>query len=238
VRASYLLVPLAGIVAYAILTTGFSTGESFYLAFTFASTVGAIVALTERERSLLEATAFGTLLVVLAVIPHITGIAPSTLTIVTPTAQITIPTTMIPWICLGLVGFMAVAVAVGANAGAMGLWVLSVILVLLYYVIADPMVKLFSVVVVAIIASQPLLSATGVGRFGLLGLIPALPSYSTQITIDLSTINPYAVLLLPLLTFVSLDPFGVVKRKVVKDLCAVLATFVVLLHVIDLFLTT
>jgi hypothetical protein len=239
---NYLLVPLVGIIAFALLSyVGFSTGESFYLAFTFASTVGAIVALSEKERSILEATAFGTLLVVLAVVPHITGIAPSTLSIVTPTAQITIPTTMIPWICLGLVGFMAVAVTAGANAGAMGLWVLSVILVLIYYVVADPMVKLFSIVVVAIIASQPLLTATGVtgvGRFGLLGLMPALPSYSTQLTVDLSTANPYAVLLLPLLTFISLDPFGVVKRRVVKDLCAVLATFVVLLHVIDLFLST
>lgn len=236
-RASYLLVPLAGIIAFAMLSyVGFSAGESFYLAFTFASTVGAIVALSERERSLLEASAFGTLLLVLAILPQITGSTPSTLTIVTPTAQITIPTSAIPWVCLSLIGFMAIAVAVGANPGAMGLWVLSVILVLTYYVVADPTVKLFSIIVVALIASQPL--ATGVGRLGLLGIIPALPSYSTQLTVDLSTINPYAVLLLPLLTFVSLDPFGVVKRRVIKDLCAVLATFVVLLHVIDLFLAT
>lgn len=238
-RASYLLVPLAGIIAFAMLSyVGFSAGESFYLAFTFASTVGAIVALSERERSLLEASAFGTLLLVLAILPQITGSTPSTLTIVTPTAQITIPTSAIPWVCLSLIGFMAIAVAVGANPGAMGLWVLSVILVLTYYVVADPTVKLFSIIVVALIASQPLLTATGVGRLGLLGIIPALPSYSTQLTVDLSTINPYAVLLLPLLTFVSLDPFGVVKRRVIKDLCAVLATFVVLLHVIDLFLAT
>ena len=236
-RASYLLVPLAGIIAFAMLSyVGFSAGESFYLAFTFASTVGAIVALSERERSLLEASAFGTLLLVLAILPQITGSTPSTLTIVTPTAQITIPTSAIPWVCLSLIGFMAIAVAVGANPGAMGLWVLSVILVLTYYVVADPTVKLFSIIVVALIASQPL--ATGVGGLGLLGIIPALPSYSTQLTVDLSTINPYAVLLLPLLTFVSLDPFGVVKRRVIKDLCAVLATFVVLLHVIDLFLAT
>lgn len=238
-KASYLLVPLAGIIAFAVLYyVGFSTGEAFYLGFTFASTVGAIVAISEKEQSLLEVTAFGALLLVLAILPYLSGIAPSTLTIITPTAQITIPTNTIPWICLGLVGFLAVSVAVGADAGAMGLWILSVILVVLYYVITEPVTKLFSIIMVAIIASYPMLRTipTG-GKYGLLGL-GLLPVSKTEFVVDLSTINPYAVMILPIMTFLSLDPFNAIKNRLVKDIGAVLATFVVLLHVIDMFLAS
>jgi len=241
VKASYLLVPLAGIIAFAVLYyVGFSIGEAFYLGFTFASTVGAVVAISEKEQSLLEVTAFGALLLVLAILPYLSGIAPSTLTIITPTAQITIPTNTIPWICLGLIGFMAVSVAVGANPGSMGLWVLSVILVILYYVITDPITKLFSIIMVAIIATYPMLRTIPTGgkyAYGLLGL-GLLPVSKTEFVINLSTINPYAVLLLPILTFVSLDPFNAIKNRIVKDIGAVLATFVVLLHVIDMFLAS
>jgi hypothetical protein len=243
VKTSYLMVPLAGILAFAVLYyIGFSTGEAFYLAFTFASTVGAVVAISEKEQSLLDVTAFGALLLVLAIIPYLSGIAPSTLTIITPTAQITIPTNMIPWICLGLVGFMAVAVTVGANAGAIGLWVLSDILVILYYVVPDPITKLFSIIMVAVIATYPMLRTTTTGKYayGLLGLglLPVSNTFKTEFVINLSTINPYAVMLLPILTFISLDPFNAIKNRLVKDIGAVLATFVVLLHVIDMFLAS
>jgi len=233
-RLGYLLVPIATLVVFGVLAyLGFSTGEAFYLAFTFGITVGAIVAITERERAITGVLAFGTLLLALAVLPHITGVPSTTLVVTTPTAQIEIPTSMIPWVCLGLIAFMAVSVAVGASPGSMSLWILSIVLVLLYYVLTDPLLKLFSIILVGVIASYPLLST----RYSL--LVPvALGSKGTTYQINIAEINPYAVLLLPILTFITLDPFNAIKKRVYKDMAAVITVFVVLLHVIDLFLAT
>lgn len=233
-RLGYLLVPIATLLVFGVLVyMGFSAGEAFYLAFTFGITVGAIVAVSERERAITGVLAFSTLLIALAVLPSITGVPSSTLVIATPTAQIEIPTSMIPWLCLGLIAFMAVSVAVGANPGSMSLWLLSVVLVVLYYVLTDPLLKLFSIILVAVIASYPMLST----RYSLLVPI-ALGSKGATYQINLAEINPYAVLLLPILTFITLDPFNAIKKRVYKDIAAVISVFVVLLHVIDLFLTT
>jgi len=222
---------LVAIVAFVSLWyLGFSSGEAFYLAFTIGTVAAAIGAATEKEQAIGELGAFAALILVMAVMSRY--FAPSTATIVLPSGmEVTIPMSVVPWLGLGLLAFYVVGIFAGADPKALGLWVLSIVLLPLWLVAEGP-VRVLYTVVFALIAAYPLVSAPPT-RAGLLAVVPILSVEPRTIQINVEYINTSYLFLLPVLLFFALDPFRVIRNKTITDLAAVVTIFLAFIDIIN-----
>lgn len=226
---------LAAIVTMLVMTNvGFSLHEAFYVAFTMGSTVAAIIAMTQREVNIGTVAAFAALILVLAFLSPYLGFS-SAIVFKTAMGEVVILTEYIPWIALGIVAFFVVMAFMGANVTRLGLWSLGTLLTLLFYSVTDTMARILISTMVALIVAIPLLQEKP--RESALLAAAVVPIGARKaVVIDLTSVNVYAMALMPLLMFVALDPFNVIRRRIYRDLAAVLVLFVVFLQVLDVFI--
>jgi len=213
--------------------------DAFYIAFTFGSTVAAIVSLSEREQSLGTAASFVALVMFLGLVAPYLGLK-SVIIFRTATAQVVIPVELIPWLSLIAVMFFAVGAFLGADVGRLGLFVLGVLLSLFWFSVTGPVRVLVSTLV-AIIAAIPLIKAEEKRAPRFLAaapmIVPAMDlSNRAAYIVDLSSVNAAAVLITPILLFIALDPFDIVRGKnerTIEGLASVAVLFLVFLQMLS-----
>ena len=222
---------LVAVVAFISLWyLGFSSGEAFYLAFTIGTVAAAIGAASKKEQAVGELGAFAALILAMAIMSRY--FAPSTATIVMPNGmQIEIPMSTVPWIGLGLLGFYVVGIYMGADPKRLGLWVLSIVLLPLW-VTTEGVLRVLFTVVFALIGAYPLVSAPAAGG-GLLAVLPIMSVERRAFQINVEYINTAYLFLLPVVLFFALDPFKVVKNKMVSDLAGVITVFLAFIDILN-----
>jgi len=222
---------IVAIVAFVSLWyLGFATGEAFYLAFTIGTVAAAIGAASEKEQAIGELGAFAALIIAMGVMSQY--FAPSTTEIILPNGmEIEIPMSTVPWIGLGLLGFYVVGIYMGADPKRLGLWLLSIVL-LPIWLTTEGVLRLLFTVIFALIGAYPLLSAAPAGG-GMLAVLPIMAVEQKTLQIEVQYINTAYLFLLPILLFFALDPFKVIRNKLVSDLAGVITIFLAFIDIIN-----
>lgn len=227
---------VAAIVTMLVMTyVGFSLHEAFYVAFTMGSTVAAIIAMTQREVNIGTVAAFAALILVMAFLSPYLGFS-SAVVFKTAAGEIVIYTEYIPWIALGVIAFFVAMAFLGADVTRMGLWTLGTLLTLMFYSVTDATVKILISTMVALIVAIPLLQEQPSRRAPYFLAAAPIVGARKAVVVDLTTVNAYTMAFMPLLMFIALDPFRLIKRRIYRDLAAVLVLFVVFLQVLDVFI--
>jgi len=87
-------------------------------------------------------------------------------------------------------------------------------------------------VVFALIGAYPLVSAPAVGG-GMLAVLPIMSVERRAFQINVEYINTAYLFLLPVVLFFALDPFKVVKNKMVSDLAGVITVFLAFIDILN-----
>jgi len=209
---------------------GMETMDAFYIAFTIGSATAAAVALSEREANFGVVASAAALLILLAIAGPYLGLS-AVLVFKGQTYTIELPVEYIPWIMIGFIGVFAIGYAVGANVGKLGLWVLGSIISMFWFAVTDVTSQVILACIVAVIAAVPLMR----GQKPATGLLAAaaLPAARTEVTFDLSQVNYFGMLFMPIMLFIAIDPFDVIKNKTVKDLASIVVLFLVFIQLLS-----
>jgi hypothetical protein len=220
---------VSGLVVYLAMTMVFGLGlaDSMFIALTIATAAASAIALSEREANLGVVAAFVAIAVVASLLKFIGFVSTSAILVKLPNADIYIPTDLLPYLALALVGLLGVARALNWSIGRTMLVILGMASWLAYYIVPDQTAKLFSLTLISIISAIPLVSEEKVEKEGsrLLSVAP-IPIVAT---IDLTAVN-YAGLLVPVLLFIAVDPTKRIK-SIARDLAAICILSLVLLMV-------
>jgi len=213
---------------------GMDTIDAFYIAFTVGSAAAAAVALSEREANLGVVSSATALLIVLGLLGPYLGLS-TAFVFKGQTYTIEVPVEYIPWIMIGIVGIFAVGYAAGANVGRLGLWTLGTILSLFWFTVTDTTAQVLLACIVGVIAATPLLYEKPVrGSPMLLAALAApVPAARTEITFDLSQVNYFGMLFVPVVLFLALDPFNVIENRMVRELSSVAVLILVFIQVLS-----
>jgi len=209
---------------------GMETMDAFYVAFTIGSAAAAAAAFTQKEANIGVVASAAALLMLIGLAGPYLGLQ-AILVFRTQTTTVYIPVEMLPWIMIGFIAFFAVGYVIGANVGRLALWTLGSILAMFWFAVTDPTAQVIIACIVALIAAVPLLSRQP--AYGTLLSVAILPSARTQIEFDFTQVNYFGMLFTPLILFVALDPFNVVRNRVWRDLASVIVIFVAFLQVLS-----
>ena len=212
--------------------------DAFYIAFTLGSTVSAILAMTEKEANIGTVAGFTALVLMIALFGPYLGLK-SLIVFRTQAGEITIPIEFIPYLMLGLIAFFAVGALLKANIARLGLYVLSIMLSFVWFTVSDSFAKVLIATTVGLIASLPLLASRKPSSFMALSIIPTSIALNnrTSIVVDLSGVNAGAMLLMPLLMFIALDPFDIIKgpsEDKIEGLASIAVLMLVFLQLLSL----
>jgi len=216
-----------------IYVLGLDKIDAFYIAFTLASTISAIVAMSEKEISVGTVAGFVALILLLGLVgPYI---CLKTVIVMRISGYVvSIPTEYIPYISLGVVGLFVAGVVLGADIGRLGLFVLGCILYLSTFVVGDAYIKVLIMSIIGLIAGIPLVKPQKEVKF--LALMSLAVADRRAIIIDLSAIQTAGVLILPVLLFIALDPFNIIKGRgegTIEGLASISVLTIVLLQMIS-----
>jgi len=215
---------------------GMDPMDAFYIAFTIGSATAAAVALTGREANIGTVASAAALLLLLGLAGPYLGLS-AILTFKTETTTVYVPIEFLPWIALGLLAVFAVGYALGAPVGRLALWVLGSVLAVFWFAVTDPTSQVVISCLVALIAAVPLLRSSPASASGLLGAAVAIvPSSRTQVVFDLSQANAVGMMMVPLVLFAALDPFGIIQEKRIQELASVIVIFIAFLQVLSALL--
>jgi hypothetical protein len=216
----YLLVPELDIATILFISLG------------LASSVGAIVAMDKGE-SIGEVVGFVVLLLLLFfsgwLLPSRTAIV-----FVLPNNQVVaVDVWTLPLLFLGLIALFGIVKYLGGDIARFGLWLIIVALTLAYYQVPD-VTRILIAAAEAMIVFLPVAhEESRMSRLHAVAAVPVLASYDKILTIDLTQVNVYAALLIPILALVALDPFNKVPRNY-RALAAIVVLMIVFLQVISL----
>jgi len=209
-----------------VYIVGMDVMDAFYVAFTFGSVVAAIIGLGEKEQNIGTVAAFSALVLLLGLFGSYLPLK-SMIVIRTISGEIALPIEFLPWIGLGVIAFFAVGVFLGADVGRLGLFTLGVLLSMTWFVV-DGTMKVLVSTLVAIIAAIPLIKAESRRAPMFLAAAPLVPaidlSNRAAYVVDLSGINTIAMIVTPILLFIALDPFDIIRgphEKTVEGLGSV-----------------
>ncbi|MCC6057562.1 MAG: hypothetical protein LM568_01410 [Desulfurococcaceae archaeon] len=223
---------VTGLIVYLAMTMVFGLGlvDSMYIALTIATAAASAIALSEREANLGVVAAFAAISIVASLLKFVFPglVSTSAILVKLPNADIYIPTDLLPYLALALVGLLGVAKAMGWSVGRTMLVILGLASWLAYYMVPDQAAKLFALTLISIIAAIPLVSEEKREEKGLSRLLSVAP-IPIIATIDLTAVN-YAGLLVPLLLFIAVDPTTRIK-SIARDLAAICILSLVLLMV-------
>mgnify|MGYP000209180548 CR=1 FL=1 len=206
--------------------------DAFYISFTIGSATAAAVALSQREANLGVVASAAALLILLAVAGPYLGLQ-SILVFRTQTTVVEIPAEMIPWIMVGFVAIFAVGYAMGASVGRLALWCLGSMLSMFWFAVTDVASQVILACIVAVIAAVPLLKQEPRARYTGLLAAAILPAARTEITFDFTQINYFGMLFTPVVLFVALDPFDVIRNRLAREIASVIVLFLVFLQVLS-----
>jgi len=214
---------------------GMDPMDAFYIAFTIGSATAAAVALTEREANIGTVASAAALLLLLGLAGPYLGLS-AILTFKTETTTVYVPIEFLPWIALGLLAIFVVGYALGAPVGRLALWVLGSVLAVFWFAVTEPTSQVVIACLIALIAAVPLLRASpSTATTGLL-VGAVLPAGRTQVVFDLSQANVVGMMLIPLILFVALDPFNVIRERRIQELASVVVIFIAFLQVLTALL--
>lgn len=219
-----------GLIVYLAMTMVFGLGlaDSMFIALTIATAAASAIALSEREANLGVVAAFAAISIVASLLRFTGFVSTSAILVKLPNADIYIPTDLLPYLALALVGLLGVARALDWSVGRTMLVILGLASWLAYYMVPDRAAKLFTLTLISIIAAIPLVSEEKREEKGLSRLLSVAP-IPIIATIDLTAVN-YAGLLVPLLLFIAVDPTTRIK-SIARDLAAICILSLVLLMV-------
>jgi hypothetical protein len=233
------VVALSGIAAAAsfillyLLVPGLDMGTVLFVSLGLASSVGAIVAMDKGE-DIGEVVGFAVLLLILFfggwLLPSRTAVV-----FALPNNQLVVlDVWTLPLVFLGLVALFGIVKYLGGDLARFGLWIIVVALTLAYYQVADVTARILIAAMQAMILFIPVTrEETKVLGLHAAAAIPALAAYDRVLTIDLTQVNVYAALLVPVLAFIALDPFRKIPSNY-RALAAIVVLMLVFLQVISL----
>jgi len=217
-----------------LLVPSLDMGTILFISLGLASSVGAITAM-DRGEDIGEVVGFAVLLLLL----FFGGwFLPSRAAIVfaLPNNQaVVVDVWTLPLVFLGLVALFGLVKYLGGDLARFGLWVIVVALTLAYYQIPDVTARILIVATEALMVFLPVTGEASKSKLYAVAAVPVLASYDKVLTIDMTQVNVYAALLIPVLALVALDPFNKVPRNY-RALAAIVVLMIVFLQVISLVL--
>jgi len=217
-----------------LLAPSLDIGTMLFISLGLASSVGAIAAM-DRGEDIGEVVGFAVLLLLL----FFSGwLLPSKSAIVfaLPSNQVVvIDVWVLPLLLIGVVVLFALVKYFGGDVARFGLWLLTAVLTLAYFAIPDVTARILIAAVEALIVFLPATHEhKPSARLFAAAAIPAI-AYDKVLTIDLTEVNVYAAYLIPVLTFVALDPFNKINRTY-RSLAALIVLMIVFLQVLSMVL--
>jgi hypothetical protein len=218
-----------------LLAPSLDLGTMLFISLGLASSVGAIAAM-DRGEDIGGVVGF----VVLLLLLFFSGwLLPSKSAIVfaLPSNQVVvIDVWVLPLLLIGIVVLFALVKYFGGDVARFGLWLLTAVLTLAYFAIPDVTARILIAAVEALIVFLPATHEyKPSARLFAAAPLPALAAYDKVLTIDLTGVNVYAAYLIPVLTFVALDPFNKVNRAY-RSLAALVVLMIVFLQVLGVVL--
>jgi hypothetical protein len=224
---------VAAVASFALLylLTDLDIATILFIGLGLASSVGAVVAIDKGE-SIGQISGFAALLLMLFVFGQY--LPRSAVVFALPSSQaVVIDVWTLPLIMLGVVLMFAIVKYVGGDVSRFGLWLISVALTLAYFTYSDVVARTLIAAIQALIVFLPV--AQGYEKARLLAAAPVVAGYDKVLVVDLSNVNVYAAYLIPVLTFVALDPFNKVNRAY-RSLAALIVLMLVFLQVLGVVL--
>jgi len=202
-----------------------------FISLGIASSAGAIVAV-DRGESIGTVTGFATLLLLLFfVAPYLP--TRSAIIFVTSAATIVLEPMMIPLILIGIIAIVAVIHYIGGDVYRFALWLLTIALTLAWFTYTDPIARILISAIIAIVVFRPLESLSSKAtKFFAVTPVPVAMMFDKAVVIDLTNVNIYIAYLLPLLTFVALDPTNRINKQY-RGLASIITLFVVFIQIVS-----
>jgi hypothetical protein len=218
-----------------LLAPSLDIGTMLFISLGLASSVGAITAM-DKGGDVGEVVGF----VVLLLLLFFSGwLLPSRSAIVfaLPSNQVVvIDVWALPLLLIGIVVLFALVKYFGGDVARFGLWLLTAVLTLAYFAIPDVAARILIAAVEALIVFLPATHEyKPSAKLFAVATIPALAAYDKVLTIDLTDVNMYAAYLIPVLTFVALDPFNKISRTY-RSLAALIVLMIVFMQVLGMVL--
>lgn len=217
-----------------LLAPSLDIGTMLFISLGLASSVGAIVAM-DRGGDVGEVAGFVVLLLLLFFSGWLLP-SKSAMVFVLPSNQfVVIDVWVLPLLLIGIVVLFALVKHFGGDVARFGLWMLTAFLTLAYFAVPDVTARILIAAVEALIVFLPATHEYKPSRLFAAAAIPTLAAYDKVLTVDLSEVNVYAAYLIPVLTFVALDPFNRVNRAY-RSLAALIVLMIVFLQVLSMVL--
>jgi hypothetical protein len=216
-----------------MLVPNLDMGTILFISLGLASSVGAIVAM-ERGAAVGEVVGFVVLMLMLFFggwfLP-----SKSAIVLALPGNQVVvIDVLVLPLLFLGLVALFGLIKYLGGDLARFGLWIISVALTLAYFAVTDVTARILIAAVEALIVFLPATQEhKPSAKLYTVAALPVLTGYDKIIAIDLMNVNVYAAMVIPVLTFVALDPFNKINRTY-RSLAALIVLMILFLQIVSL----
>ncbi|MEM1560115.1 MAG: hypothetical protein QXN35_01020 [Ignisphaera sp.] len=225
---------VSGLLVYLVMNIVFGLGvsDSMFIALTVCTAVAASISFSERDANIGVVAAFVGICISVLILSYM-GIVGGGgyIAFVYGSASIYIPTHILPYLAISLVGLYGAGYIAGLDMKRFTMFMLSVVAILLYFVVPDKVIRLMSVTIAALVASTPLIvsDSNDISRY----LASAVP-IPIIATIDLSAVDVGAVIF-PILSFIAIDPTRRIRDSY-RQLSSICMLVIVLLMLVDLML--
>ena len=221
----------SALVTYLAMVFVFGLGlvDAMYIALTIATAASAAVALSEREANVGVVAGFVAIAITASVARFVFPVEVGAILVKLPSAEIVIPTDVLPYFAIAFVGFLVFAKALNWSIGRTMMFVVGSVAWVAYFMATDAFARLTALTIITVCAAIPLLQSEERSR--LLAAVPA-PIIAE---VDLTYLDYGAMFVLPLL-FVAIDPTNRINRTV-RDLAAVAILALLLVQVVGIALS-
>jgi len=224
---------LAAAVTFMVLYfTSLDIATILFIGLGIASSAAAIVSINGENIG--SVVGFVTLLLMMFVVGPYLLPERSVFIFVTNATTIVVEPQLIPLILLCVIALAVVVASIGGNVYRFALWLITIALTMSWFVYQDAIARILISALIAIIVFSPIedLAKTSVSRKMLFTAIPIAAVYDKAVVIDLSSVNIYFAYLLPLLTFIALDPTNRIN-KTYRGLTGLVVLFVVFIQILS-----
>jgi len=216
-----------------LLVPSLDIGTILFIGLGLASSVGTVTAIDKGE-AVGEVVGFSVLLMLLFLFGYMMPSRSAIVFTLPGNQAVVIDVWTLPLLLLGVVVLFALVKYIGGDVARFGLWLLTVALTLAYFAIPDTTARILIAAIEALIVFLP--AAQGYEKTRLLAAVPVFMGYEKALVIDLSNVNVYAAYLIPVLSFIALDPLNKLSRNY-RVLAAVVVMFIVFLQMVGVVLS-
>ncbi|MCW4002665.1 MAG: hypothetical protein NWE95_01960 [Candidatus Bathyarchaeota archaeon] len=212
-----------------VLVFGLGLTDAMYISLTIATAAASAIALSEREANLGVVSGFVAIAIIATLAKYVMQLDIGAILVKLPSAEVVIPTDVLPYFAVAFVGFLAFARALNWSVGRTMLFVIGSIAWVAYFAVADAFARLVALTIIAICAAMPLVAYEEKSR--LLAVVPT----PIVATVNLSYFDVGGLFVLPLL-FVAVDPTGRINRMA-RDLAAIAILALLLVQLVGVSLS-